>query len=414
MFFIYNILYTLVICILFIPQYFKRPGDLRKKWLDEKMGRLPEAKSAIWIHAVSVGEVNAALPLIGKLKTGYPHCTIVLSTITDTGQKVASERAPEGTRVIYLPFDIRYVLKRSLARVRPRICIIIETELWPNLFSVMHQEGVPVIVLNGRISEASLNGYRRISFFMKRVFSQVKVFGMQSDIDADRLKKIGADEKRISVLGNFKFDMQLPGEIPSWIQQIQGPLLVAGSTHRGEEELVVSAFRENQSSFPELKLIIAPRHPERFAEAEEILRAREIPFIKRSELVARNREPVPFHERIVLLDTVGELSAVYGAADIAIVGKSFTGFGGQNPLEPAYWGKPILCGPHMENFPFITDFYNEGAAFETDASTLGGKIRELLNDPDHARLAGENAKALFMKNSGAVDRALAVIKEYML
>jgi 3-deoxy-D-manno-octulosonic-acid transferase len=211
MFFLYSILYTLAIITLFIPQYLKRPKTLRRKWFREKLGYLKEVNSAIWIHAVSVGEVNASIPLLKKLRGSYSNAPLILSTITDTGQKVASEKVPEGTYVVYLPFDMNCILERCFKRFRPRAFIVMETELWPNIFRVMADNGVPVIVLNGRISEKSLKGYRRISFFMKRVFSYVSVFGMQSQVDAERLIAIGAETGKVKILGNFKFDINRRG-----------------------------------------------------------------------------------------------------------------------------------------------------------------------------------------------------------
>ncbi|PKL51099.1 MAG: 3-deoxy-D-manno-octulosonic acid transferase [Nitrospira bacterium HGW-Nitrospira-1] len=413
MFFLYSILYTLAIFLLFIPQCLKRPKELRWKWVREKLGRLSEMEQSIWVHAVSVGEVNAAIQLLIRLRKKYPDVPIVLSTITDTGQKVASDKAPEGVRVVYLPFDIHWILNRSFRRVKPKILIVIETELWPNIFRLANKRTVPVIILNGRISEKSSQGYKKISFFMKRVFSYVAVFGMQSRLDAERLKAIGADEKKVQVSGNFKFDMEVSGKMPAWTAAIKGPVIVAGSTHRGEEELVISAYLENLGKFPDLMLILAPRHPERFREVAELLRGRKVPFVKRSELGNRDFIREPFKEKVLLLDSVGELSSVYGIADIAVVGKSFIGIGGQNPLEPAYWGKPILCGPHMENFPFMQEFYDAGAAFEVEPSLLAEKIGALLAAPDIAKAAGEKAGTLYASKSGAVVKALEIIEKYI-
>ena len=413
---IYGFLYALATLFLFVPQYLKRPEDLRRRWLKEKFGSfdfadaLPPA-GAIWVHAVSVGEVNASLPLLGRLKETFPGTTVILSTITDTGRKVARERAPEGTKVVYLPFDMAFVLKRCLRRIHPMMFITIETEIWPNIFRVLGRQGIPVFVLNGRLSEKSSRGYARVSFFMKKVFSHVKVFAMQSPLDAERLARIGADPEKIRVLGNFKFDIAVSGKMPEWAETLEGPVVVAGSTHRGEEEIILSAYRKNIERFPGLKLILAPRHPERFKEVEALIRAEKIPFLKRSELGSGGPIPVSFTSGIVLLDAIGELSAVYGIADIAIIGKSFTGYGGQNPLEPAYLGKAILCGRHMENFPFMKDLYEAGAAFEVDAESLAKKIRELLISPGKARAAGEKAREVYRKNSGAVERAMAVIRE---
>jgi 3-deoxy-D-manno-octulosonic-acid transferase len=273
----------------------------------------------------------------------------------------------------------------------------------------MSRRGVPVVVLNGRISEKSARGYRRISFFMKKVFRQVSLFGMQSELDARRLQAAGADPARVVVTGNFKFDMERPAAAPSWTAVLKGPVIVAGSTFEGEEELVLSAYRENIARFPGLRLVLAPRHPERFAEAAELLRSSGVYFKRRSELPSEDGE----RAGVFLLDAMGELSAVYGVADIVIIGKSFSGYGGQNPLEPAYWGKAIICGPHMENFPFMGEFYEAGAAFEVEPTALAKKIRELLLDPGKAGSAGEKARALYEKNSGAVGRAMEVLKKYL-
>ncbi|MBI5848167.1 MAG: 3-deoxy-D-manno-octulosonic acid transferase [Nitrospirae bacterium] len=418
MFLLYSILYSLALLILFLPQYLKRPAEIRKKWLHDKFGFFDRSllmahSSPIWIHAVSVGEVNAAIPFLRKLKKVYPDVPVILSTITDTGQEVARQKAPEGTHLVYLPFDLRIILKRCFEKIRPRLFIVMETELWPNIFRVAAERNIPVIVLNGRISEKSSRGYQKASFFMHKVLEHVKLFCMQSPSDAERIKSIGAQESKVMVSGNFKFDMEISQDIPFWMKEVQGQVIVAGSTHAGEEQIIIDAYRENVYLFPGLKLIIAPRHPERFKEAEDVIRKSDIRYIKRSELEVEGVEPGPKKFNILLLDTVGELTAVYGIADIAIMGKSIEGVGGQNPLEPAYWGKPIICGQHMENFPFIKDFYAAGAAFEVTSTGLAKKIKELLMQPEKAKSAGEKARALYLKNSGAVDRAMKVVEGFV-
>jgi len=418
MFLIYSILYSLALLILFIPQYLKRPADIRIKWLRDKFGIFnlipcPLSLAPIWVHAVSVGEVNAAIPFLRKLKAAYPDIPVILSTITDTGQKVARQKAPEGTQLVYLPFDLRIILKRCFEKVRPRLFIVMETELWPNIFKVAAERSIPVIILNGRISEKSSKGYQKLSFFMKKVFDHVTLFCMQSDSDAERIKSIGADEGNVMVLGNFKFDMDISQDIPAWMKEVQGQVIVAGSTHAGEEQVIIDAYRENVYLFPGLKLIIAPRHPERFAEAEDVIRKSDIRYLKRSELGAEGEEPETKKFNILLLDTVGELTAVYSIADIAVMGKSIEGLGGQNPLEPAYWGKPIICGQHMENFPFIKDFYAAGAAFQVTSTGLAKKIKELLMQPEKAKSAGEKARALYLKSAGAVDRAMKIVEGFI-
>jgi 3-deoxy-D-manno-octulosonic-acid transferase len=442
MYFLYTFLYTIVIFFLLPFEYFKRPKDIRRKWLREKFGYLdlsfynppypPLGKGGmgevIWVHAVSVGEVMAASALLKRIREKYPSKDIVLSTITDTGLKVAKERVPEGSRVIYLPFDIPFILNAAIRKAMPEILIVIETELWPNMFRVFREKGVPVILLNGRISEKSFRSYKRISLFMKKVLSYVNLFGMQSDKYAERIKSLGVDGARVRNLGNFKFDLKPPSQMPEWTGWMKGPVIVAGSTHEGEEELIVSVYVSLKKDFPDLNIIIAPRHPERFNGVEEMLGARGIPFMMRSALSNRasgSSSPFPldgevtspklrtFTGAIVLLDTVGELSSVYGVADITIIGKSFKGSGGQNPLEPAFWGKPIICGPHMENFPIIQEFYKEGAAIEVTEDKLYPQLKELLICRDKANEIGSKARELYRKNSGAVEKAMKIIANYL-
>ena len=411
MFLIYSFIYTIVILLLLPAEYLKRPKAVRAKWLREKLGGLTGLDSSIWVHAVSVGEVNASLPLLVRLRAAYPGCTLILSTITDTGQRVAKDKAPQGTVVVYLPFDIGFILQRCFRNVRPRILLIMETELWPNLLRTAAGNHVPVIMINGRISEKSSKGYKRISFFMKKIFSFVEIFGMQSHLDAERLKSIGAEDRKVMILGNLKFDMKISGNLPEWTKAISGPVVVAGSTHRGEEELVLSAWMDNLDKFPGLKLVLAPRHPDRFAEVTDMLTQKSVPYVRRS---APGLQPSTFAAaNVILLDTVGELSAVYKIASLAIIGKSFTGTGGQNPLEPAYWGKPVICGPHMENFPFVEEFYREGAAFQVDPHMLSAKIGELLGDPGRMITAGKKAREIFDRNADAVSRAMKLIDGYM-
>jgi 3-deoxy-D-manno-octulosonic-acid transferase len=449
MYLLYSLIYTIAIFFLLPFEYFKRPKDIRKRWLREKFGFLnssfvPHPSSLIWVHAVSVGEVMAALPMLKSLKKRYPSRGIILSTITDTGQKVAREGAPEDTIIVYLPFDIASILNTVLKRIKPEILIVIETELWPNLFRVFKENGIPVILFNGRISEGSFKGYKKVSFFMKRILSYVDFFGMQGEEYAERIRSLGANKSRVKTLGNFKFDTRPPSQIPEWTKRIKGPVIIAGSTYEREEEFLTSVYLELKKDFPDLNLIIAPRHPERFKEVEDMLNSKGISFIKRSAFSTQHLAPPPspspsmgegegggelsnsrhselseatdwqtIKGMIILLDTIGELSAVYGIADIAIIGKSFKGYGGQNPLEPAYWEKPILCGPHMENFPVIKDFYNAGAALEVNEEGLYAKLKELLRSPEKAKEIGSKAQELYRRNAGAVERAMEIIARYV-
>jgi len=418
MYLLYSIIYIVALIFLLPVEYFKRPGHLRERWLKDKFGFLDSSlvthhSSPIWVHAVSVGEVMASLPLLKRLREKYPSKNIILSTITDTGQKVARERVPEGTDVVYLPFDITPVINKVIKKVKPVILIIIETELWPNLIRSFRKNGTPVILLNGRISENSFRGYKRISLFMKRVLSHIDFFGMQGEEYTERIKSLGVNTGKVMNTGNFKFDSSPPSQIPVWTEKIKGPVITAGSTHEGEEEFITSVYHELKKAFPALNLIIAPRHPERFKGVEDMLRLKDIPFIKRSAFSNQLPESTIIKGQIILLDTVGELSAIYGISDIAIIGKSFRGYGGQNPLEPACWGKPIVCGPHMENFPVIRDFYTEGAAIEVREDELYSVLKGLLLSPEKAGEIGSKAQELYRKNAGAVERSLEIIAVYL-
>ncbi len=413
---LYSLLYAIALIFILPFEYFKRPRDVRKRWLKEKCGRypatIPRSQTVIWVHAVSVGEVMAALPLLRKMKEAYPSKRIVFSTITDTGQKVARDNVPEGIHVVYLPFDVPFILASVARKMKPELLVIIETELWPNLIRVFRDNGVPVVLLNGRISEQSMRGYRRVSFFMKSVLEAIDVFGMQSEEYAERLKYIGADVRKIEVTGSFKFDAEPAHTSLPWLRSVAGPVVVAGSTHEGEEELMVSAYRDLLREFPELNLVIAPRHPDRCGRVQEMLRDRGMRYVKRSALTEGQKTEC-IRGTIILLDTVGELPSVYESASVAIIGKSFRGYGGQNPLEPAYWGIPVICGPHMENFPVIEDFYRAGGAIRINEEGIAKAVRELLRSPERAKEIGANARNVYRQHRGAVTRAMRIVERYV-
>ncbi|MEK6673519.1 MAG: glycosyltransferase N-terminal domain-containing protein, partial [Nitrospirota bacterium] len=290
MFLLYSLLYSITALILLPFEYLKRPKEVRRRWLGEKFGFFDLAVSSqqsavssqlrttnselIWVHAVSMGEVISAVPFIKELASKHPSAGIILSTITDTGQKVARERLPGIAAVVYLPFDISLIFKKVLRRVRPDLFVAIETELWPNIFRTLERKGIPVVVVNGRISEGSFKGYNRIRCFMKDVLQGVDLFCMQDDIYAERIKMLGADGDRVKVAGNFKFDALPPMNVPAWTALLNGPVIVAGSTHRTEEDLIIDVYQRLLHDFPDLNLIIAPRHPERFKEVEELMRKR--------------------------------------------------------------------------------------------------------------------------------------------
>lgn len=406
---IYSVLYGIVLFFLLLFEYLKRPKAKRARWLKEKFGFIePSNKPTIWVHAVSVGEVNASVPFVRMLKERFPSRDIVVSTITDTGQDIASKKLSDIAKILYLPFDISSILRRAALRTRPVIFISVETEIWPNIFRVMRASGSTIAIVNGRISEDSFNGYRKIRFFLKNVFANVDIFCMQDNLYAGRITEIGADPKKVLVTGNFKFD--IGSEPKEWGISFSGTTIIAGSTHRGEESLILDTYMRLKEEFPSLCLILAPRHPERFDEVYNLCTSKGVYVIRRSDYKGG---AIPAGS-VFLLDVMGELFSAYSSADIAVMGGSFIKHGGQNPLEPAFWEKPILCGPHMENFPFVEEFFKEGGAISVKTEDeLYESLMTLIKDPSKRVSIGKRAKELSMKNSGAIKKTIDALSNYI-
>jgi 3-deoxy-D-manno-octulosonic-acid transferase len=444
LYWLYSAFYAAALAFLLPIEYLKRSAEFRKRWLRERFGLYAGKRFTgrpIWIHAVSVGEVIASVPLIKRIKQRHPSLEIVISTVTDTGQKVALERAGTYAGIIYVPFDLPFAIKNALHHIRPSAFIIMETELWPYVIRILKESDVPVILMNGRLSERSYKRYKKLGFFIGKVLRNISLLCVQDDIYAGRFRNLGAEPERIKNIGSFKFDTRPSSDVPEWTEALCGPVIIAGSTHETEEELVLDAYLRLRAYLPHLNLIIAPRHPGRFKNVGELVTKKGLEYMKRSEFrktseseKGRNGEseqktvlsfpdspilsfpdsPCPASGLVVILDIIGELSALYGAADIAVMGGSFIEHGGQNPLEPAFWGKAIVCGPHMENFPFIEEFYSGGGAVRTDAVLLYGVLKDLLDSPEQMRRMGSIARELYEKNSGAVERAMELIEDYLV
>lgn len=405
---IYNFL-SLICLVLYSPWLLLKKGpESRITYLRERLGTVVYDKTDIWIHAVSVGEVMAALPFLRALKKEFPQTHITLSTTTYTGQKIARDKFPSADRIMYVPWDTGVCVRKAVRSLNPSIFITVETELWPVLFSSLNKSGSKVVVLNGRLSRNSFKGYTIIRSFMAKALSNVDHFYMQESGDMQRILSLGAIPDRVSVMGNFKFDMEFKEvkDIPSWISRLYGLVMVAGSTHEGEEEIILDAYESAKDSINDLKLILVPRHPERFNEVEGILRKRQLDFIRRSQIEDNGKLP-----DVILLDTMGELPKLYSRADIAFIGGSLLPFGGHNVLEPAYWSKPLVFGPHMDNFPIADVFLKEGAALMVkDSQDLAESVKHLLSDAETARQTGMKAKAIVERNRGAVAKAIDLVR----
>lgn len=375
-----------------------------------------------WVHAVSVGEAIAAAPLVEALRRLHPELPLVMTTVTSTGAQIVRDRFAGLATHRFFPLDFPSVARRAVAAINPAFLICMETELWPNVLRTLATRGVPVMIANGRISDRSFRRYRLIRGFMTSVLADVRVFAMQSDEDARRIIALGAHPEHVVVTGNIKVDAPVAdpaGSVDLW-RRLLGlapgqRVWVAGSTHAGEEAAVLDAHRAALVEFPELVLVIAPRHPERTREVLALVDRRGWPSVRRSELpaaVTSTAVPVP---PVVILDTVGELAMLYALADVVFVGGSLVPMGGHNVLEAAQRRKPVLIGPHTGNFrESVGLLESAGAALVVrDASDLSRELRRLLADPDLRLKLGDAGYEAVAARHGAVRETLDLVDRYL-
>ncbi len=413
-----HILYSLLLTVgaLVALPWFLWKGRSSGKYLRtfrERMGRLPvylnvDGDRSIWIHAVSVGEVLAARPLVPVLRERFPRHRLFLSTTTMTGNEVARKSVRGVDGLFYAPFDFPHPVRSALDVLNPSLLVLVETELWPNLIHEARRRGTRVALVNGRLSPRSFPRYRRVKRLLRPVLSEVDLFLMQGEVHAERARDLGAPPERVQVTGNLKYDAVEPGRLPERLARlIQGgaeprPLWVAGSTVGGEEELVLAAFHRVRERVPRARLLVAPRHPERFASVAPLVEAAGFRCLRRSAL-----DPLAWRDgEVLLLDSLGELAQVYALASVVFVGGSLVPAGGHNILEPAVAGRAVVVGPHMENFQEIAEqFRGEGALVQVASpDELAREVSALLVDPERRRGLGERARALVSRNRGAVSR----------
>ena len=412
MYFTYTLLLTVGLIVSF-PYYLVR---FRKysPTLGDRFGflKLPQLQGSIWVHAVSVGEVKAVEKLLERLHEQFPDKPLVVSTATPAGQQLARDRRDIVDHTLYFPIDLPWCVQRTLDRVNPELMIIAETEIWPNFLKICRRRGIRVVMINGRISDKSFARYRLVRPWLRRVFESYSIIGMQSELDRERIQAIGADPQKVTVFGNLKYDVaprlgtvkaELVGMLEGWKK-----VWIAASTTPGEEEIILEAFRKLRMTHPDLKLVIAPRSPERFDIVEEMLSQSGFDVIRRSEL----KKGSPDSVSILLLDSIGELAALFHYATIVFMGGSLVARGGHNILEPARHGKPIVFGPHMENFRDIARLFLESnAAMQIDApDQLVSTLSDLLSNAQKADSIGRNALAVVEQNTGATDRVLQVLE----
>ena len=398
-----------------------RHGKYRRG-LGERLGRVPtrlqlpaETEPVIWVHAVSVGEVLAVAGLVEELRRRLLKHRIFISTTTDTGQALARKRFGE-ENVFYFPMDFAFAIRPYLKALRPQMVVIAETEFWPNFLRLAHGSGARIAVVNARISDRSWPSYRRFRGLLRKVLIHVDLFLAQTPADAARLQDIGAQSERVRVAGNLKFDMLVP-DPPAIVENVResigrsgaGPVLVCGSTLEGEESLLLKAFENLLVPHPRAVMILAPRHPERFAVVGSLLEKMSIRFWRRSGWNGQE-----LNGAVLLLDTIGELAALYGVADVAFVGGSLVPRGGHNIIEPAQYGVAIVVGNHTENFRDVVSLFQASDAVKiVGPAELPLVLMELLaNDAERKRL-GQRAAETLRSQSGATARTAGELEELL-
>ncbi len=430
MFLLYSLLLTVGFIVL-LPRFLfqaKYATGLRQRF-----GRLPRfeqnGKPVMWLHCVSVGETHAARPLVKKLLEEFPEYRLVVSTTTRTGQTLAKDIfAEDADLVFYFPFDWKFTVHRVLRQIKPSIVVIMETEIWFNFVREAHQSGAKIFIVNGRLSEKSVNRYAWVPKTMRRVLHHVDLALMQTSADAKRLLGLGARNLKVKVTGNIKFDQQFD-ETESrltkdlrerWAISKDAPLIIAASTHAPEEQWILQAFKEiwrnSAGNLP--RLLIAPRHPERFAEVGELIEKSGFDWVKRSA-AASSRDQTA---EVILLDSIGELRAVYPLAEIVFVGGSLIPHGGQSILEPAIAEKAVVTGFYTTNFTeIVKEFLAQNALIQLPKLAAGEipvklaeTFSELLSDAEKRRTLAKNAFAVMKKNRGATEKTIEYIKNFLL
>jgi len=427
----YNILF-IAFFVLSSPYYFLRMWR-RGQWqsgfwqrfgvFDAKFKQSITNRHVLWMHAVSVGEVNICTQLIRALEPRMPNLKIVVSTTTTTGMGELQKKLPTHIGKFYYPIDRKKYVARSVATIRPEAVVLVEAEIWPNFIWRLRDRKTPLFLVNARLSERSYRGYRRFGFLFRPLFASFTGVGAQNEADAARLRELGCRPETIHVVGSLKFDAaklleRRALDVPAMLRQLGVPdgarVLLGGSTHAGEELLLAEKFLRLRARFPDLFLVLVPRHFERGKEIGRELRERGLKLFYRSEVTAGTKLN-PGEAECLLVNTTGELRYFYEHATVIFVGKSLTAQGGQNPIEPGALGKPIVFGPNMQNFAEVVSSFlkGDGAVQVRDADELESVFAELLADESRREQLGQNAVKVVRENLGAIDRTVEMIVSHL-
>ena len=405
--------------LIFKGKLHKDFGERFGAYSDEKLSALKAGRDIIWIQAVSVGEVALCKSLIPALRETFPASTIVFSTITRTGNELARKLFSKEAVIIYFPLDLSFIVKKAAGIIRPSLYVMIETEIWPNFLEEMCKGKVPSILINGRISDRSYGKYMIARRFLKKTLENIGCFCMQSELDAERIISLGATSDRVLVTGNMKLDVEIRSDVRAMETlkeaislKADEELFVAGSTHPGEEEIIIESFKELQKDFPKLKLLIAPRHIERASEVEAVVKKKGFRPIKPPDF---SLHPAPHNlHPIFILDKIGYLDSAYSFASLVFIGGSLVKHGGQNPIEPAMHEKSVIFGPYMFNFKEVTKLLvDSGGAIQVfGKEDLVRRAKELLQDKDMRLRTGRLAKTAVISGRGATEKNIEIIKKY--
>ncbi|KGT95428.1 3-deoxy-D-manno-octulosonic acid transferase [Erwinia typographi] len=389
----------------------------RKRWAERYGYCAGKVKpDGILLHSVSVGETLAAVPLVRALRHRYPSMPITVTTMTPTGSERAASAFGKDVHHVYLPYDLPGSMNRFLDNVNPRLVIIMETELWPNMIALLHQRKIPLVIANARLSERSAKGYKKLGKFMQRLLQRITLIAAQNQEDGERFISLGLKRSHLTVTGSLKFDISVTPELAARAITLRRqwaprrPVWIATSTHEGEESIILEAHRKLLARFPTLLLILVPRHPERFSTAREMTQKAGFSFTLRS-----SGEIPSGSTQVVIGDTMGELMLLYGIADLAFVGGSLVERGGHNPLEAAAHAIPVLMGPNTFNFKDICAKLQQadGLITVTDADSLDKEIGTLLTDEDYRLYYGRHAVEVLHQNQGALQRLLQLLEPHL-
>jgi len=386
-------------------------------YMPDSLMKKIEGRRAIWVHAASVGEIVATSPLVKEIKREFPDAVVVVSVVTATGHAMAERIIPEAEGIIFFPLDLPVLTRRILQSIKPISILLVETEIWPNFLRIAEELKIPVMMVNGRISDRSMKRYRYIKSFTHEMLSSIARFCMQSKFDADYIEQLGAKEENVTVTGNMKYDQTYATVTAEEKQELleefgfhnNHPIIVAGSTHKGEEELLFKTFQSVLHKYPQARLLIAPREIYRGHDVSALAKKFGLASMCRSDMTEPVHEGIP----VVVLDTIGELGRLYSLGDIIFVGGSLVKTGGHNILEPAAHGKPIIVGPYMFNFKDIFALLNNFKACVSvkDGKALTAKVLELCENKDLAQEMSQNCITLMHENRGATQRNIQEIRK---